>query len=185
MAAETLHLEVNAKVAAGALLVSYALANRGNETVVTYDGALGTGGGDYPDLTGQCYVSYGGPGVARILRIRPPNHPTKDTTKISIPPASEVRPGETRRVQFRLPLPLKERSEFMSGAAYTPQPVGTLELKIGYFVKTPATVLEPFKAPNVWRVVKGASLAETHEVAARVQVTFELLARTDPKFIRM
>jgi hypothetical protein len=85
-------------------------------------------------------------------------------------------------------LPVKERSEFspdFSGATYEEQTVNECELKIGYFWKTPATILKPLGHPNVWQVVKGASLAETHEISGMTRVTFELLVRTDAQFIRL
>ncbi|MGB7591558.1 MAG: hypothetical protein WCD04_10195 [Terriglobia bacterium] len=188
MAIETLNMELTARVADRFLQVSYALANRSHQAIVAYDGAAGVGGGEYPDLTGQCYVSYAGSGLARILRIRPPAHPTMDTTHAFLPAVSVVDPGEIRHVKFCLALPVKERSEFspeFSGATYQEQTVNECELRIGYFWKVPATILKPLGHPNVWQVVKGASLAETHEISGMTRVTFELLVRTDTKFIRL
>jgi len=187
MATETLSLELTARVADRFLQVSYALANDSHQTIVAYDGAAGVGGGEYPDLTGKCYVSYAGSGRARILRIRPPAHPTMDTTHTFVPAVSVVDPGEIRHVKFRLAVPVKERSEFspeFSGATYQEQTVNECELGIGYFWKTQATVLKALGHPNVWQVVKGASLTETHEISAMTRVTFELLVRADSEFIR-
>jgi len=188
MATDSVTLTVTARTFDEGLHVTYALTNAGPHTIVAYDGAAGLGEGEYPDLTGQCYVSYTGQEVARILRIRPPAHPTKETTRTFMPAASEIPPGETRHVQFRLPLPLKERSEFspdFSGARYEKHRCLWLELRIGHFLKTPDTVLKPYDRPNVWQVVKGASLAETRQVGTTTAAAFDLLVRTDPGFIRM
>jgi len=188
MAADNVTLELTAQVREKALLVGYGITNRDSRTLVSFDGAIGAGGGEFPDLTGSCYVSYAGPGVVRVMRIRPPAHPTKDTTRTFIPPASEVRPGETRRVRFSLALPLRERSEFspdFSGATYEKQAVTRLELYIGCFWKTEETVLQVLTPPNVWRVVKGAPLSQIFPVSRVAPVNCELLVRTDAKFVRM
>lgn len=188
MLAETVTLGLTAEINQGALLVRYEIANRDSRSLVSFDGAIGTGGGEYPDLSGNCYVSSGGPGLARVLRIRPPAHPTKDTTRTFIPPASETGPGGIRRVRFRLALPLKERSEFspdFSGATYEKQAVTRLELCIGCFWKTDDTVLQDLSPPSVWRVVKGAPLSQIFQISAGTPVNGELLVRTDAKFIRM
>jgi hypothetical protein len=187
MATEKISLEMTAAVINGALQVSYALANQSAQTLVVFDGAKGTGEGEYPDLTGHCYVSYAAPAMVRVLRIRPPAHPFKDTTRTFMPTVSEVLPGQTRKVKFRLGLPLKERSQFspdFAGALYSAQPANELELKIGCFWKTPETQLKPL-GPNVFQIVQGASLAQTIEVSARAKVVFELQIRTDANFIRM
>jgi hypothetical protein len=186
-AADALSLELRATVTDGAVRVSYTIANRSPQTMVAYDGATGTGGGEFPDLTTGCYVSYAD-GACRILRIRPSPHPLRTTTRILIPPASVIEPGQTRQVQFRLPLPLKERAEYTPdypGATYAPHVVHSLNLRIGYFWKTPETVLKPFPPAGVWQVVKGASLTETYRIAQSAPVAFEMLVRTDADFLRM
>jgi hypothetical protein len=188
MTADNVSLEMTAGVSNGVLQVSYVLANHGSMPLVVYDGAKGPGEDAYPDLAGQCYISYSPPDVARVLRIRPPVHPFKDTTRTFMPPVSEVAPGGRREVRFRLSLPLKERSEFtpdFAGAVYEKEPVKMLELRIGCFWKTPDTVLRPLSVPDVWAVVKGAPLSRTFEVSAVSKVSFEMLVRTDSVFIRM
>lgn len=188
MAADNITLELRAEISGNALHVGYGITNRDSRSLVSFDGAIGTGGGEFPDLTGACYVSSAGPGSVRLMRIRPPAHPTKDTPRTFMPPAAEVKPGETRRVRFGLALPLKERSEFspdFSGATYVKQAVTRLELRIGYFWRTEDTDLQVLTPPNVWRVVKGAPLSQIFQVAAAVPVNCELLVRTDAKFIRM
>jgi hypothetical protein len=188
MTTKKVSLKMTATVNGDTLRVSYVLANSSSRTLVVFDGATGVGEAEYPDLTGQCYVSHAGAAVARVLRIRPPAHPFKDTTRTFMPAVSEVAPGEMRKVRFRLALPLRERSEFsphFAGAKYAKQSIDTLELRIGGFWKTPETILKPLGQPNVWRVVKGASLTETFQVSARAKVTFELQGRTDASFIRM
>jgi hypothetical protein len=188
MAADNVTLELRAEIRENALHVGYGITNRDSRSLVSFDGAIGVGGGEFPDLIGNCYVSSTGPGVVRILRIRPPAHPTKNTTYTFMPPAAEVKPGETRRVRLGLALPLKERSEFspdFPGATYEKQTVARLELRIGYFWKTEDTVLQVLTPPNVWRVVKGAPLSQIFQVAAAVPANCELLVRTDAKFIRM
>jgi len=180
-------LNVQARVADGALQVSYALTNHSGQTLVVYDGATGIGGGDYPDLTGQCYVSYAGDGLVRVFRDRTAPHPTVDTTRIFMPAVSEVKPGETRRVSFRLTVPLKERSEWTPDypeAAYKKKQAKRLELQIGYFLKTDQTVLKPLGHPNVWLVVSGAALSGTRQISRAVDVSFDILERTDDTFIR-
>src|ERR1039457_4184793 len=144
-ATDTLVLDQIASVEGGALHVRYALINRAGRAIVAFDGATGTGGGPFPDLTGQCYVSCAD-GAVRVQRIRPSPHPSIDTTRIFMPAVSQIAPQETRRVQFRLPLPVKERSEYTPdypGAMYEQQLVNRLELRIGYFFKTGETVLKP------------------------------------------
>jgi len=186
-AADTLALDLSASVAEGALDVTYSLLNGTAHPIVAFDGATGTGGVPFPDLTGQCYVSYIDGGI-RILRIRPGPHPTKDTTRIFMPAASEIAPQETRRVQFRLPLPVKERAEYTPdypGATYVKQPVHRLELRIGYFFKTGDTVLKPVGTQGVVQVVKGASLSQTYQVSQICPVTVDVLVRTDAEFLRM
>jgi hypothetical protein len=186
-AADTLTLELSASVLEGALEVRYTLANRSNRAIVAFDGAVGIGGGPFPDLTGQCYVSYVD-GNVRIQRIRPGPHPTKDTTRIFMPAGSEIAPQQTRRVQFRLPLPVKERAEYTPdypGAPYKNQLAHRLELRVGYFFRTEETVLKPMGAPGVFQVVKAASLSETYVVSQICPVTFDVLVRTDPEFLRM
>ncbi len=186
-AAEAPVLDLSASVAAGALQVSYALKNRSGYSIVAFDGAAGAGGGPFPDLTGQCYISYAD-GAARILRIRPGPHPAKDTTRIFMPAGSEIGPQETRRVQFRLPLPLKERAEYspdFPDAHYAAHLVHRVELRIGYFFRTADTVLKPRDAPGVVQVVKGAPLAQTFAVTQSCAATVEILARTDEGFLRM
>jgi hypothetical protein len=185
---ETVGLEVKTRISEGFLEIRYVLVNHGPQALVTYDGATGLGGGEYPDLTGQCYVSYVPPGKARISRIRPPAHPTKDTTRTFIPTVAEVKPGEPRNVQFRLPLPLKERSQFspeFAGSTWERRSATRLELRIAYFRKTSTTLLKPLGAPNVWQVVRGASQSDVLFVDRAVPVTLEVLVRTDPSFIRM
>jgi hypothetical protein len=187
MAAESIRLEVSQRANNSVLEVVYSLANAGERAIVTYDGAIGAGGGEYPNLTTECYVSVTG-NVARILRSRPPAHPTIDTTRTLIPNAAEVKPGETRKVKFSLPLPLKERSEFSpeyAEAKYDRKRVSRLELRIGYFWRTPDTVLKPLQPPGVFQVVKGASLSEVQFVSATTHCDIEALIRTDPAFIRM
>jgi hypothetical protein len=186
-AADTLVLDLSASVEGGALHVTYALINRAGRAIVAFDGATGTGGGPSPDLTGQCYVSYVGSGV-RIQRIRPGPHPSIDTTRIFMPAASQIAPQETRRVQFRLPLPVKERSEYTPdypGATYEKHLVNRLELRIGYFFKTGETVLKPTGTPGVFQVVKGGSLSQTSQVSQICPATVDVLVRTDAEFLRM
>jgi len=180
-------LAVTAQVSGDTLLVSYALVNAGAEPLIVFDGAGGTG--DQPaDLTGQVYVSLGGAAVARILRIRPPTHPTKKTTRIFVPAVSEVKPGETRRVKFRLMLPLKERSEYtpdFAGAVYQQQQVSQIELCVDYFRKTLLTELKPLGKPGVFQVAKGlAPLSDTRRLSATAAASIPLLVRTDNIFIR-
>jgi hypothetical protein len=186
-AADAPMLMLNATVAEHALHLKYTLTNRTPNTVVAFDGATGIGGGDFPDLTGQCYVSYID-GIARILRIRPGPHPTMDTTRILMPSASVLAPGEERRVQFRLAIPVKECAEYSpdySGAKYAKHAVDGLELRIGYFFKTPETVVQAMGAPGVFKVVKAAPLSQTYQVSQSCPITFEMLVRTEPDFLRM
>jgi hypothetical protein len=186
-AVNALELGARATVEDGVVRVSYDMRNRSQQTMVAYDGATGTGGGDYPDLSAGCYVSYSD-GECRILRIRPSPHPLRTTTRILIPPASVVDPGQTRRVQFRLPLPLKERAEYTPdypGATYALRPVHRLILRIGYFWKTPETVLKPLPPAGVWQVLKGAPLVGTHQLSQSCLVTFDMQVRTDADFLRM
>jgi hypothetical protein len=186
-AADALALETRAAVEDGVLHVSYVIASRSQQTMIAYDGATGTGGGDFPDLSTGCYVSYSD-GACHILRIRPSPHPLRTTTRILVPPASVVEPGQTHHVQFRLPLPLKERAEYTPdypGATYALRVVHSLNLRVGYFWKTPETVLKPLPPAGVWQVVKGAPLVETYQIAQSCSVTFEMLVRTDPDFLRM
>jgi hypothetical protein len=187
-AAEPVSLDVNARVENDALLVRYTLVNRRSDAIITFDGATGTGGGEYPNMTGQCYISEGSNGLARILRIRPRPHPTARSRKLFVPAVAEVKAGETRRVQFRLPFPVKERSEYspeFSGATWDRRAMNRLELRIGWFPRTASTELKPLGAPNVYLLVRGASIPEMHEVAATTGVAFDLMVRTDPQFIRM
>ena len=186
-AADTLVLDISAAVQGGALEVSYALTNRTAQTIVAFDGAPGVGGGPFPDLTGQCYISYSD-GVVRIIRIRPGPHPTKDTTRIFMPAGSELAPQETRKVQFRLPVPVKERAEYSpdhAGAAYAKHLAHQLELRIGYFFKTAETVVKPREAHGSVQVVRAASLSQTYSVSRICAVDVEVLARTEPDFLRM
>jgi hypothetical protein len=186
-AADTLALDLSAEVSQGALHVKYALSNRTAHTIVAFDGATGTGGGPFPDLTGQCYISYVN-GEVLIQRIRPGPHPTKDTTRFFMPAASQIAPQETRRVQFRLPLPVKERAQYTPdypGAKYVNQLAQRLELRIGYFFRTGETVVKPMGTPGVFQVVKGASLSEMYQVLQTCPATVEVLVRTDEEFLRM
>ncbi|MGA2723874.1 MAG: hypothetical protein ABSG79_15870 [Bryobacteraceae bacterium] len=186
-ATDTLVLDLSASVEGGALHVRYALINRAGRAIVAFDGATGTGGGPFPDLTGQCYVSFAD-GAVRVQRIRPSPHPSIDTTRIFMPAVSQIAPQETRRVQFRLPLPVKERSEYTPdypGATYEQQLVNRLELRIGYFFKTGETVLKPLGTPGVFQAVKGASLSQTFQVAQICPATIDVLVRTDAEFLRM
>ena len=186
-AGNELILETRATVVEGTLRVSYSVSNRSQRAMIAYDGATGKDGGDFPDLSTGCYVSYMD-GACRILRIRPPTHPLRTTSRILIPPASIVEPGQTRRVQFRLPLPLKERAEYTPdypGATYAPRVVHRLDLCIGYFWKTPDTVLKALPPTGVWQVMRGAPLVETYQIAESCSVTFQMLVRTDADFLRM
>jgi hypothetical protein len=186
-AADTIVLELQASVAGDVLQVTYALVNRTAHSVVVFDGATGTGGGPFPDLTGQCYVSYAD-GSARVLRIRPGPHPTMDTTRILMPSASEVAPQEMRKVQFHLQLPLKERAEYSPdyvGATYEKHRVQRLEMRLGYFFKTAETVLKPMEKPGVLQVVKGAPLSQMFQISQVCPTIFEMLVRTDANFLRM
>ena len=181
-------LSVTAQVSGDTLLVNYALVNSGAEPLIAFDGAGGTGDDQPADLTGQLYVSSGGAGVARILRIRPPAHPTKKTTRIFVPAVSEVKPGQTRRVTFRVMLPLKERSEYtpdFAGAVYQQRQVSRIELCVDYFRKTLLTELKPLGKPGVYQVAKGlAPLSDTRRLSATAAASFPLLVRTDNTFIR-
>lgn len=185
-AADTLVLTLSATVSENALLIKYTLTNRTPNTVVAFDGATGIGGGDFPDLTGQCYVSYID-GSARILRIRPGPHPAKDTTRILMPSASVLAPQEERRVQFRLAIPVKECAEYSpdySGAKYENHAARGVDLRIGYFFKTAETVVQPI-APGVFKVVRAAPLSQTYQVSQSCSAAFEMLVRTEPDFLRM
>src|SRR5262249_44654352 len=64
MGADTVELSVEAKTEGASLHVSYSLTNRGAVSILSFDGAKGTGAGEFPDITGQCYVSVRGSGVA-------------------------------------------------------------------------------------------------------------------------
>jgi hypothetical protein len=187
-ATDLVRLEVTAQVSGESLLVVYRLTNSGQQSLIAFDGAGGTGDDAPADLSKQLYVSWA-EGSARILRIRPGPHPTKRTDTIFLPAVSEVKAGETRQVKFRLTLPLKERSEYtpdFSGATYETRPVSKLELRIGYFWKTPGAELTPLGAPGVFRVTKGlASLSDTKEVSATAAASFPLMVRTDQVFLRM
>jgi len=187
MDVDKIYLEMTAVIKDERLLVSYALANRSAQTLVAFDGAKGTGGDEYPDLTAQCYVSFVPPATARILRTRPPAHPTLETAHTFIPAASQILAGQTRNVKFSLPLPLKERSYFspdFDGAIYAVQPVGEVELRIGCFWKTPETKLIE-RAAGVFIVQRGAPLTQIFEVACRFPLTFNMSIRKDAEFIRM
>ena len=186
--ADRITLEATAQAVGGRLQVSYALTNHGDRTLIAYDGAGGVGGPDYPDLTGGCYVSFTGRGVVRLLRIRPRPHPTMDTTRILMPAVSVISPGQTRRVAFALPLPLKEHSEWspdFAGAKYKSQTADRVELAIDYFWKASSTELKPLGEPNVWQVRSGASLSEVHQVSQSFPVTIDVIVRTDDTFVRM
>ena len=186
-AADTLALEVNAALRNGALEVSYALTNRSSQSIIAFDGAPGIGGGAFPDLTGQCYISYSD-GIVHILRIRPGPHPTKDTTRIFMPAGSEIAPQETRRVQFGLSLPIKERAEYSPdgpSATHATRLAHQLELGIGYFFKTADTVVKPRELPGAVQVVRAAPLSQTYQISRRCAVDVEIQIRTDPEFLRM
>jgi len=186
-AADTLVLVVSATVSEDALHVKYTLTNRTPNTVVAFDGATGIGGGDFPDLTGQCYVSYID-GTARILRIRPGPHPTMDTTRILMPSASVLAPKDERHVQFRLAIPVKECAEYSPdypGAKYEKHAAHGLDLRIGYFFKTAETVVQPMGAPGVFKVVRAAPLIQTYQVSQSCPATFDMLVRTEADFLRM
>ena len=182
-----LALNVQADAKNGALHVSYSIENPSQQSIVAYDGATGTGGGEFQDLTTGCYVSYS-EGICRLLRIRPSPHPFRTTTRILIPPASVIDPGKTRSVHFRLPLPLKERAEYTPdypGATYELRTVRRLQIQIGYFRRTEDTVLKNLPIPGVWQVIKGAPLVETFLMEQSCSATFEMLVRTDADFLRM
>jgi hypothetical protein len=161
--------------------------NKSPNAIVTFDGAGGKGEGEFPDLTGQCYVSFHD-GVACVQRIRPGAHPTRETTRIFIPVAAEVGPGERRNVKFRLPLPVKERAEYtpdFPGASYEKRLASRMELRIGYFFKTPETLLKPTETPGTYHVARGAPLSETQQMTQTCDVALDVLARTDAAFLRM
>src|SRR5215467_10228739 len=55
-ASNQLVLDIRAAIRNTALEVTYDIANQGQQAMVAFDGATGTGGGEFLDLTTGCYV---------------------------------------------------------------------------------------------------------------------------------
>ena len=176
-------LRLSCAVHGKALEVKYELGNQGKVPLIAFDGATGKGE-PLPDITDAVYVGAAG-GEVRILRVVP-SPGTLAVDALPIPNVSETQPGQTRTVNFTLPLPLRERSEFTPDfpqATYEERAVHSLSLVIGYFWKTPNTVLKPFPDnPAVFRLE--SKLPQQQRAQASVRIIVPVLMRTDSNFAR-
>lgn len=133
-------------VEAGALFISYSLANRDPYTaVLCFDGARGNPEDPAPDLADQLYVSWEAPHTVHVKRVWPPLPREQDITRAFVPPLSRVRPAATREVRMRLSLPLRERSQYFphyEKAEYVLASARTLTLTIGYLREVEGTEVD-------------------------------------------
>lgn len=178
-------LKLTCRVENGWLHLDYTFANSGQRRILSYDGA-GDESTEWPDYTGKVYVSYARTGTVEIKRVLPPVPAGKRITRVVSPWTYLLKPGEQRRVRFRLALPLRERSEYFpdfKGAIYEQRRVNKVQLSIGYFYIADDLELEPTPKPNVYR--NGSSQSVQQVTAASCDASIEVSVRTDPVFERV
>ena len=170
----------------GALLVDYELSNNGQQSIVGFDGRVGDPTKKYEDLTQSVYIGVRGDGSVGILRVVPKPPTGVSVAHIPVPALSLIEPGQTRKVSFKLPLPLKERSQFTPdypGATYEQRHYSKVLLVIEIALKTDKTILTPFPAnPAAYRLSGG--LGPSTRVTASCDSAVDVLVRTDNGFLR-
>jgi hypothetical protein len=176
---------MQAQIVDSELHVAYDFRNDTSAAVVVYDGATVVGE-EVPDLRRSIYVSLRGE-TAAIMRTRAATPSNARINRIRIPTVSVVLAGAARRIRFRLPLPLREHSEYtpdFPGASYELRAATIVQLQVGYFPMQPDTRLEPLpSAPNAFEV--GGQFAEQAFVSDRVSLRVPIEMRTDAAFIRL
>jgi hypothetical protein len=181
-------LTARARIEGDWLLIEYHATNRGSQTVMTYDGASGEPGQEYPDLSSHrgVFITYMNQGIVQIKRalVTPPSG---KVTAVRIPALSRLLPGESRTVRFKLPLPLTEKSEFspdFDGATYELRKVKSLQVCLGYMILPEGSTLNPFpENPQAFKVV--GSHGAQREATATVEIAVTVRFRTDGQFHRL
>ena len=183
---ERVQLSAKCRTEEGALLVDYELSNHGQEPIVAFDGAVGDPAKKYEDLTQNLYIGVRGNEDVRILRVVPQPPAGLAAAHVPTPAVSLIEPGRTRKVSFKLPLPLKERSQFTPdypGATYEKRQYQKVLLVIQIALKTEKTSLVPFPAnPGAFRLNGEAGPGGRVESSCNVAV--DVLVRTDSGFLR-
>jgi hypothetical protein len=179
-------LSVKCRTEGGVLLVDYELTNGGPQPVVAFDGAVGDPAKKYEDLTKNVYVGVHGNEAVRILRIVPKPPAGVSVAHVPVPALSLLEPGSTRSVSFKLPLPLKERSQFtpdFPGATYDSREYGKVVLVIQTALKIETTKLVPFPAnPAAYKLEGQAGPGGRVEASCNTPV--DVFVRTDNGFLR-
>ena len=179
-------LSANCRIESGALLVDYELTNRGPQPVVAFDGAVGDPAKKYEDLSKNLYIGVRGHEAVQILRIVPQPPTGVAVAHVPVPALSLIEPGQTRSVSLKLPLPLKERSQFTPdypGATYETRQYGKVILVIQTALKTEKTKLVPFPSNPAAYKLEGEA-GPGGRVEASCNTAVDVLVRTDGGFLR-
>lgn len=180
-------VSASARIEGEWLLLDYRVENRGTEPVLTYDGATGDSGQEYPDLSAHrgLYVFYREPATVQVARMLVP--PTGKVTAVLIPVVYRLEGGETRLVKLRLPLPLTEKCELsphFDGATYEARQARAVQVRIGFMWLPAGSTLRPFPAnPRAFKVVGPHGPQEIAGGAATITVPVRM--RTDAAFRRL
>lgn len=178
-------LTTRARIEGDWLLIEYQTANRGTDTVLTYDAAPGDPTQEYPDLSRHygLFVSYRHPGTVQVKRVLATPVGPK-VTFVDIPAVFQLLPGHSRTVKFKLPLPLTEKSEFspeFDGAKYELREANSVEVCVGYMTLPAGSKLKPFpENPQAFKVI--GSHGPQREATATVATTVTVRVRTDGQF---
>jgi hypothetical protein len=168
-----------------ALKVSYALSNQTQGAIGVYDGA--TGDEEWPDLTGSVYVSLESRDRVGLKRVLPSPPRGVRVAALKVPAASRVDTGQTRSVQFCLPLPLSEHSEYFPDhpeAEWREGEVSQVRLTIGFQRAGPDAVFQPRpKNPKLFKLASGFGPQEF--VSAEQNLIIPVRARLDKPFERV
>ncbi len=155
--------------------------------ILTFDGASGDPGAGMPDLSEQLYVSFEAPDRVAVKRVAPPLPHDKEITAVRNPTCRRVGPGESRVVRFRLPLPLRERSEYFPhhpNARYELCRARGLSLWVGYVELTEGVRVAPVNADlGIFRIC--GSVRNQRYFVGSGPVDIQVLVRQDAVFERV
>lgn len=171
-----------------AIVIGYRLVNADPYVAIyAFDGAAGDPDDPTPDLSSQLYVTFEPPEIVGVKRVWPPLPKGANIRCAVVPAMSHVSPSGTRSVRFRLPLPLRERSEYFPhypGAEYRPARARRLALTIGYLRE-----VEGFRAECVNQELGIFRMRGTREpqhfVTATVTADLQVLVRVEDYFQRV
>ena len=169
------------------LRIAYSLQNQSGDPIGVYDGAGEASDQEWPDVAGLVYVSLESRDTIAIKRVLAPEPAGMRIHHLKLPAATRLDPGQTRNMQFSLPLPLAEHSEYFppyDGAEWREGEVGTVRLTIGFQRAGENAVFQPLDVnPDLFKLADGFGFQEF--VSAEQQIVVTVRARVDPGFQRV